>query len=446
MSTGVGSRSDAPGAGVRKKRSISRRASKGRATGGNGDDLAADGNGQHPAGNGNGQHNRDDGREVPAGLEGTGAEELALVNASIDGSLKAFEELYTRYLPKVRAFCYRKTGSNELAQDIAQEAFTRAFERMEGFGGPKRFGSWVGTIAANLVTDHYRRKSTTDVSLEQVGEAERLPSEHNDPLANIERETARRVLRPALQKLQPRQREALLLREVEGMSCAAVGEKLGISEVAVGSLLARGRRRLRREILTKAAPEELFGAGVIAPLAPVFRAWRRFREGVVRKAHWVQSTAARTLDGLGAGVMPAEQAAKALVVVLGTALALDAAAALLPKDTAASAPKPAVVVERAGAGNPTAKDGSPGGERLLTPIGGREDLQLDPESQRARGSVQGSVDPAGETTGHTGVNYSFHVEGDTERGSARGRVFVNDGDGNTVADTDEQSVDWSTRP
>lgn len=144
--------------------------------------------------------------------------------------------------------------------------------------------------------------------------------------------------------------------------------------------------------------------------------------------------------------MPAEQAAKALVVVLGTALALDAAAALLPKDTASKPPKPAVVVERAGAGNPTAKDGSPGGERLLTPIGGREDLQLDPESQRARGSVQGSVDPAGETTGHTGVNYSFHVEGDTERGSARGRVFVNDGDGNTVADTDEQSVDWSTRP
>lgn len=145
----------------------------------------------------------------------------------------AFGELYTRYYPKTRGFCLRKTSDPDLAQDIAQEAFARAFQRIEGFGGPKRFGGWVGTIAANLVTDHFRRKSTTNVSLEQVREGERLPSYEIDPLASINRESVRDVVRPALDKLNARQREALLLHE--GVSCAEIGRRLGISAVAAES-------------------------------------------------------------------------------------------------------------------------------------------------------------------------------------------------------------------
>lgn len=388
-------------------------------------------------GNGNGNGNG----HVPPVPEAAVGEDVALVNASIGGSLGAFEELYTRYFPKVRAFCYRKTGNPELAQDITQEAFARAFERIDGFGGPKRFGSWVGTIAANLVTDHYRRKSTSDVPLDPAVDGDRLPSEDVDPLANIERENTRSIVRPALEKLKPRQREALLLHEIEGLSCAAVGQRFGISEGAAESLVARGRRKLRREILTKATPDELLGMGAIGPMVPVWRTWGRARDGVARKASWLQHALARGADSLGVGAIPAGQAAKALALVVGTALALDAAAALVPVDKPRIPSKPAAVVE--GAANHRTDEGRPTvADSMLGKLGARKDFEVDPRSGRAEGSVQGSVEPPGETSGNGGANYSFHFEGDPDQGGAGARVYVNDPDGNPVADTGDQTFGW----
>lgn len=417
MITGEGTRRRASGAGRRRATPISRAAARSAVR------VAPNGYPQPPP-----------------------SDEVALVNASIDGSLGAFEELYTRYFPKIRAFCYRKTGNPELAADITQEAFAKAFERIDRFGGPKRFGSWVSTIAANLVTDHYRRKSTGDVPLDAALDGERLPADEIDPLQGVERDQMRRIVRPALDALQPRQREALLLHEIEGLSCAALGQRLGISEVAAESLVARGRRRLRREILAKVKPDELFGAGAgaVAPLAAAdrFRPWRRIREAFDRSVSWLQATAARAIEAVGVGPIPTSEAARALVVVLGAAIVIDAAAALQTPSVPAQHARPAVAASKAGTTGASASDTPRIGERVLERAGGRGGVSYDHDSGRTEGTFEGRVGPPGDEGGQPGLDYSVMFSGGPDQGAAAAQVAVKDGSGTALADTGWQSVGW----
>lgn len=425
MITGEGARRTVPVRGARSKRAVTRRRP-----------VRSNGNG-HTNGNGNGRAPAPPQRDAIV-------DDVVLVNASIDGSLTAFEELYTRYFPRVRAFCYRKTGNPELAQDITQEAFTRAFERIDGFGGPKRFASWVGTIAANLVTDHYRRKSTSDVPLDTGLETDRLAAE-DDPLADIERQSAREAVRPALDRLKPRQREALLLHEIEGLSCAAVGRRFGISEGAAESLVARGRRKLRREILAKASPDELLGIGLIGPMVPLWRVWHRVRDGFARRTSWLHDTMVRGVESLGVNAVPAGQAVKGLAVVVGTALALDAAAALIPGDPGAAAgSRPEAVIQETGGGAASGgADGAAARDAVLEPLGAREDFDFDSASGRVSGSMDGRVPSPGDDESDPGlIDYTLSFDGGTDEGSAEAGASLKDPTGSRIFQTGKKRIGW----
>lgn len=361
-------------------------------------------------------------------------DEAGLADASISGDTQAFESLYTHYFPKVRGFCLRKLGNADLAEDIAQEAFARAFERITDFGGPRHFGGWVGTIAANLCTDHLRRKKNMPVPLE---DPESGPSYEVDPIRNLQRQDTGRLVRLALDKLEPRHREALLLHEVSGMSCAAVGRRLGISEVAAESLLARARRRLRKEITAKAAPADLFGLGGLGLLPSLVRGWRRAREGFGRRVASVQAAARGGLDTVSAGFMPSLDAAKALMFVVGAALVVEAAAgnavgggqltsSPLRSENAAAGPSLLVADGDLGFFRTAGEDTNVPVRANVDPYTGRVDIT---------GGAAIKAPDAADSQGTGGVDLEFSFQGNLPNYKSHARVVVTGQDGSTIADT-----------
>lgn len=146
--------------------------------------------------------------------------------------------VYDETFPDLVRYLYRKVWDADRARDLAQEAFARSLDRE-----PDDPRSWVFTVAANLArdearTDIRRRRHLTLVKVER--ETDPAPP---DPLERLERKQAGERARAALTRLGERDREALLLRDA-GHSYRELADRLGLSVGAVGTTLARARRRL----------------------------------------------------------------------------------------------------------------------------------------------------------------------------------------------------------
>lgn len=360
-------------------------------------------------------------------------DEANLANKSIGGDEAAFEKLYTHYYPRVRALCIRKIGSVHLAEEIAQEAFARAFERISEFGGPRHFGGWVGTIAANLCTDHLRRKKPV-ASVDQMMEIESgIPSYEVDLIKNVRRDDTSKLVKAAMQRLEPRQQQALLMHEVNGLSCAKVGEALGISEVAAESLLARARRRLRKEITAKAVPADLFGVGGVLLLPALGRALRKVKADIRMRA--ASLSYANENTGIASG--PILDTAKAFIVVLGTALAASFVSesvvpTLEPGTGADTGAVTAASVDFITVDADLPEAGPADGRYEPVFV----DIDLDPRDGGM--GVSGGVDFPGPSSGGAfGINYHVGIEQDANGSVTSTRVVVRDSSGENVVDTGE---------
>lgn len=180
----------------------------------------------------------------------------ALVEQYQEGDIAAFEDLYRRYYGRLFRFCLRRTGNPHEAEEVAQEAFARAYRAMPMLRGERRFYPWLSVIASRLCIDSHRRLGRTE------------PSAEVDPGAvefgdhGIEAAVDHDLLREAMARLNDRHREVLHLREREGWSYQHIAEHFDISLSAVEGLLFRARQALRREFLAVAGPE----AGLAATL------------------------------------------------------------------------------------------------------------------------------------------------------------------------------------
>ena len=175
----------------------------------------------------------EDAREIEAGLlaragQGDGAAAAALLD---------------RLGPRLMAFSLRMTaGDRALAEDIVQEAFLRLWKRAASWdaAGAAQMSTWLGRVAANLAVDAKRRSART-APLDDAGE----PADDAMPvLAGMIRAEGLSALDAALASLPDRQRQAVVLRHVEGYSNPDIAAMLGCGVEAVESLTARGKRRL----------------------------------------------------------------------------------------------------------------------------------------------------------------------------------------------------------
>ena len=174
------------------------------------------------------------------------------------GDGRAFEDLYRRYFQRVFRYCLKRVGDPHEAEEIAQEAFVRAYSAMPRFSGERRFYPWLSVIASRLCVDHHRRRART------------VPSDDVDPgvvdggQEEILAQVDRALLRSALDKMVPRHREALRLREEEGWSYERIAAHFGVGVGTIEALLFRARRALRREFHALAgADSRLAGIPII---------------------------------------------------------------------------------------------------------------------------------------------------------------------------------------
>lgn len=170
-----------------------------------------------------------------------------LLAATARGEDEAFTLLVTRHSERLRRFAHRLTGNRADADDLVQEAFTRAYAqaprwRQEGI----HFSTWLYRVISNLAADQGRRRQVRRaVTLEEAPEpADAAP----DALAMIMAEERAGALRRAIAGLPDRQREMIALTYGEGMSNAEVATLLDTTIEAVEAALSRARAALRQKL------------------------------------------------------------------------------------------------------------------------------------------------------------------------------------------------------
>jgi RNA polymerase sigma-70 factor, ECF subfamily len=181
-----------------------------------------------------------------------------LVHEAQGGSHAAFEQLVHANDQAVLRLAIRITGSHSDAQDIYQEAFLKAYTRLESFRFECSFSSWIYRIATNVCLDHLRknRKHKRNSSLEgnnEGGEYNMVNQVLDDRAANNpEQQLFGRELRAdilfALQNLTPRERRVFELRHFQGLRLRTVGEILNTSEASIKNSLFRATKKLRLQL------------------------------------------------------------------------------------------------------------------------------------------------------------------------------------------------------
>ncbi len=161
------------------------------------------------------------------------------------GDRRALRALYDDHVDRVYALAFRMTGDEELARDATQDAFLRAFQRLDQFRGEAAFGTWLHRIAASVVLNGIRKRNGAakrEVELEVEG----LPA------AAVEVGGAgfelRARLRKAVDALPEIYRTVFLMYDVEGFTHPEIAEALEVAEGTSKARLSRARERLRREL------------------------------------------------------------------------------------------------------------------------------------------------------------------------------------------------------
>ena len=168
-------------------------------------------------------------------------DERELIALAIQGDRGAFGQLVLRYRDGVVNVIYRMCGDANLAEDAAQEAFVRAWQKLSRYRPQAPFRNWVYRIATNAALDVLRRQRET-VELDSVV----LPAPADNPeAAIIGRERGERVRRAVL-ALPDAGRAVLILREYEGLSYREIADTLNIPLGTVMSRLSYARTQLRQ--------------------------------------------------------------------------------------------------------------------------------------------------------------------------------------------------------
>ena len=180
-------------------------------------------------------------------LPAESAEVSRLVRLTLGGDRAAFEQIIKRYESRVMTLAVRLLGGRDDAPDAAQEVFLRAFKYLHRVDTRKPLEPWLFRIAVNVCRDLMRRRAQRQATFVDADPAEPI-DQSNDPCAGLERKQQRVMLQRALERLPEKERLAIVLRDVEGLTTAEVAEILRSSETTVRSQISRGRLKLKSAV------------------------------------------------------------------------------------------------------------------------------------------------------------------------------------------------------
>ncbi len=193
----------------------------------------------------------------------TPIDEQELVELLFQRKEEGFRTLMKRYKDDLVNFAYRFLGSYDDAVDVAQETFIRVYRFIETFQRGARFGTWLFAIARNvaltMLEDRKRRGTIHFTHTDDEGEEVELdiPDVHYVPDRSVDSTIIAQRIQEALMKVPPVYREAVVLRDIEGLTYEEIAEICNVELGTVKSRINRGRAILQR--LLRDLYEELNG-------------------------------------------------------------------------------------------------------------------------------------------------------------------------------------------
>ncbi|NIS80904.1 MAG: sigma-70 family RNA polymerase sigma factor [Anaerolineales bacterium] len=165
------------------------------------------------------------------------------------GEADAYGELVRRYQASVYNVCYRVMGERGEAEDLAQEAFIRGFQKLATFDEDRSFGPWIRRVALNLCYNHMRRYVPPRLPLDDERDMPLRNSEPSPETRHIHRERGEDI-RAAILELPPHYRVVIELRHYQEMTYADIAETLELPMSDVKSHLFRARRLLAKRLIS----------------------------------------------------------------------------------------------------------------------------------------------------------------------------------------------------
>ncbi|MCG9131688.1 sigma-70 family RNA polymerase sigma factor [Candidatus Poribacteria bacterium] len=177
--------------------------------------------------------------------------DAALIQRVLEGDDTAFSMLVRKYQKPVHALAWRKIGDFHIAEDITQETFLKAYQRLSTLKEPQSFASWLYVIAANHCSTWLRKKRLWTQSLEDTSSVALERSTYSGYLIaeneSVTMETQREVVKKLLAKLQESDRTVITLYYFGGMSYEEISKFLGVSVGTIKTRVYRARQRLKKE-------------------------------------------------------------------------------------------------------------------------------------------------------------------------------------------------------
>lgn len=172
------------------------------------------------------------------------SDDQADVDKVLAGDVSAYEGIVRRWQGPLINLAYRFCGDRGRAEEMAQEAFLRAYRALGQWRKDAVFSTWLFALATNLYRSELRRIPARTVPLDDVAE----PRDPRAPDGGLEASDRDRAVRRAVLALPPKYREALILFYFHDLDVPAAAESLGLPEGTVKARLFRGRELLRRKL------------------------------------------------------------------------------------------------------------------------------------------------------------------------------------------------------
>ncbi len=186
--------------------------------------------------------------------------DLNLVKRIQNGDKSAFKDLVERYQSKLFSIAFGMVRQREDAMDLVQEAFLKAYRNLDRFEGSAAFYTWLYRITVNVCIDHIRKvKKRYEVDFDEqrpidssiAGENTLQPSTLDiNPDHNLRRKELLEQIDKALEMLSPNHRQAIILREIHGLSYDEIANVLEVSKGTVMSRLHHARKNLQSQLMS----------------------------------------------------------------------------------------------------------------------------------------------------------------------------------------------------